>query len=991
MSHPPAILAAFFGIDFLIAAALLSAVSIGAGLLLRRKSTASSLEQMDQPSHQTVRGGFIPVVMGRRRVGSCFLWTGDRLEVEEVVGSVPGGKGFGGGSQDVKQTVYFERGWIALCADRAFKIHGIYKDGRLVENSGFSSPFMPSGSKIDFGKDGAAYIFWGRNHKRSNPALVMLNDITGIQSRWENVCWMWFDRLRLGTVARWGNLEFDIETAPPSGVCGFTAPPAVGEGWNPALCIVILLNEEAPVGCAIPSCRIDFSSFSAVGAAMAQEGLSANILLQDGQTAETVIAGILEDIGAMLYEVDGKIGIRLVRKVTSPIEVDDSVMLPPYEEIDRFHRVTQVDQVVYTYPNLNRDFAGDIVNIEDDGTAETGTKRRQKRVALTIATDEDVAWKIANRRLQENFAPLAKYGIKFIRDFKSMLPGAVVRHNILGDLRLIELKYDATSPTTECLFVQDVYGESPDYTDPDDGGTGGGTVEAPLGDLAFRIFEVPRSELQRQNYTDTLKVYAVLRIRKRPSVTRAVLYRGENTTSLVAVTGTTRRQFGGFLVNPLSSGSDYNEADAIIDIFGTAFDGNTPSDKRKHALDMAGSIPTTGSTSVWSGGIVVILGSQGNEEVCYAKGIEAYATASIDGKDQLTVKYLIRGLIRARSDTKARDHAAGVPVFVFSSANNNQVPLAVNDTTTAELTLYHRSRAVNANGAQISLTASPASNITVEGKWEKAKPVKFMWCGEKVPMPDLGIPATSNPNYKNKTAPFTAMRTLNTYAVGDVSGVVQPRAAICMELTYPSSTYAAGAGSQPYGGSTSGSSTPVPPNELPQDRFVLEVWFVPLEQTGLGTFVRAAPQKIREQTVVNPESTEPSGSGSNAARFMGTVSIDYSSTMHQEDRDAVAALLAENPWYVDRLVRDGDDAAGQFFTPVIGDVAAEDGVTPIFYLRVAHYLVNAPNGVPASVRYYNSYDTGLMHRIGTPIHDANRLTGWHKAEYSFTGGDGGEY
>lgn len=989
----PTFLGTFFGIEYLIAYAIIAAISIGVGLAMRRKTSQASMDvQSEQPSNQTARGGFIPIVMGRRRVGSVFLWTGDRTEVEEVVGQAPsGGKGGGGGgTQDIKQIAYLERGWIGLCCSKALIVHGIYKDGRLMENSRFISEYMPSGSRIDFGKDGAAYIFWGENHDLSNPGLALLNEKTKINSKWEGVVWMFWDRLRLGNVARWGNIEYDITTCAPSGIAGWTAPSTIGSGndlgWNPALCILILLMDESPLGCAIPNCRVDFLSFSAVGTTLHAEGLAANILIQDGQVAENVIGGILEDIGGMLYEVDGKIGIRLIRTVANPVNIDDSVMLPPYDEIDRFHRITQTDQVVFTYANINRDFAPDIVNIEDDGSFDSGTRRRQRRVALTIATSETVAWKIANRRLQESFAPLSKYAIKFIRDFKSMLPGEVVRHPTLGDLRLIETRFDASSPTSEGIFVQDVYGKAAEYTDPDDGGEGG-QIDPPLGDVIFRVFELPRTILQRGNYTDSLNVYAMMRVRKRNSVTRSTLYRGSNLLNLTAITSTTRRQFGGFLHKDIDDKSRYIESDVIIDIFGSAFDSLTDADKRKHGVDLAAWVPQTSIREAWGGGITVLIGSTGVEEICFAKSIEPYETATLDGKTGVVVKYRIRGLIRARHQTKALRKEAGVHVYAFRPATTNQSPLTFTSTEEAGILAYHRSRAANANGQQISLSSSPLSIITVNSKWTRAVPIQFVRFGEKVPNYNRLL-RIFTPSYATGIAPYRPSRRLDTYAV-DNSGVVI--GAIACELTYPSKTYPVGAGGKSYSNSDGGgTSIPAGPRPRTADRFVLEVMFVPWDT---DTQSRMPPVTIRSQVVADARSTDLPGQGENHASYIGTISIDYSATMHEQDRVKVGDYLAETGFQSNRLAGDldlsnGIDPFNETERPLIGDRGEEAGNPPIFYIQIVHYMYDGTNDWVDTARRYYSYDSDLTYRFGKVLHTQ---AGWHTAEYSFTGTDGGEY
>jgi hypothetical protein len=615
-------------------------------------------------------------------------------------------------------------------------------------------------------------------------------------------------------------------------------------------------------------------------------------------------------------------------------------------------------------------------------------------VALTIATTETVAWKIANRRIQENFAPFAKYGIKFMRDFKAMLPGDVVRHPVLGDLRLIETRFDATNPTTDALFVQDIYGQAANYTDPDDGSSGGGTTDPPLPDLLFRMFEVPRLALLQGNYTGTVPVYAMFRVRKRNSVSRATLFRGQNSLTLTQVTSTTKRQFGGYLVKSIAGDCPYSANGIVIDIFGSAFNDLTDADKRKHAQDLAAWVPVTTSSAVYAGGITVVIGSIGFEEVCYATSIDPEASATLDGKQSLTVKWRIKGLIRSRMTTKIRRHSAGVPVFVYQTSSANQSPLTVTGTIAANLLAYHKDMTANANGQQITLSASTNSNITVQGNWYKAIPIQSMWIGEKIPNHPITITTKFLPSYAANYPDRRPCRMFSSYAVQQYDangsfgtyGVV--RSAICWEMTYPSATYPLGAGGTAFADAAGGGTVAAAGGVETQDRFVLEVCFLAWNQST--TLREVNPRIIRQQIVADASSPDINGSGQNHARFIGTVSIDYSALMQEQDRQAVRDYVnadVDGFRQVNRAatVQDSGFSLSAESNPLIGDRGAEAGNPPIFYLRVAHYLLNAPNGIPDSVRYYYSYDLDLRFEDRLPIHDPTNATGWHSSDYAFSG------
>jgi len=1027
VSQHTLILASFFGIEYLIAYAIIAAISIGAGLALRRRSSQSSMDvQSEQPSNQTARGGFIPVVMGRRRVASCFLYIGDRETKEEIIGYTSGGKGGGGGSVAIKQTVFLERGWIGLCCQRAFAVRGIYKDGRLLANSQFTKINVASGSRIDFEKDGSALIFWGEDHPEfthpitqiDDESMMLLQTITGVASKWHGVAFMIWDKLRLGQVARWGNMEYDIESAPPIELDGYTSTSIVGiesdRGWNPALCILLLLIQESPNGCGIAPCRIVYDTFNELGDLLNTEGISANILIQDGQTAENVIAGILEDIGAMLYEIDGRIAIKAIRKVADPLPINDSQMLPPYEEIDRFHRITQTDQVVFTYPNVNRDFAPDIVNIEDDGSSEGATRRRQRRVALTIATSEGVAWKIANRRIQENFAPLAKYAIKFIRDFKNLTPGDVVRHPVLGDLRLIETTYDATSPITNCLFVQDTYGQAVNYTDPDDGGpTPIGTL--PLADHLFSMFEYPRTLLQKHGYAQTVPAFVPLRVRKRNSVIQASIYRGLDPTELSVLTTTPRRQFGGFLYEDMRFGPA--DTRCLFSVFINNNYSGEPGfsnlDKALHIMDLISNTPTTTQNDWVGGGIVVVIGPPGSEEVCFAKSIDIHTLQIFTGviaagvnNPVLPVIFRVSGLIRARHQTVARAHPKNTRIFVFSThpINVSQQPPILQGDYQQGQNLIHRSQPFNYYGQTVPLLNCPTSTLTVDNKWGRAIPIVYINYGEKVPAPvyRVGMTEWYRPNF----GPLTLF---HTYAMKVVGGAPKVAAAIAIDMPYPSNTYSKGAGATAYANGSSGHAAPETRLWKTVDRFVLEVWFRPFDPTKQAvdtTGKRIDPVLIRQQTVVDPQ--HPTDANLCHARYYGTVTIDYSAFMHEQDRAKVRDLIngssptPADQWQVKRtqIADDGDNSFSEETNPVIGDVGVFSNdlgapTVPIFYIRICQYRVlDNEAEEQLTVRYYYSYASGIRHEFRAPRYDELDAEGdstWHNADYDTSGFDGGSY
>lgn len=140
-------------------------------------------------------------------------------------------------------------------------------------------------------------------------------------------------------------------------------------------------------------------------------------------------------------------------------------------------------------------------------------------------------------------------------------------------------------------------------------------------------------------------------------------------------------------------------------------------------------------------------------------------------------------------------------------------------------------------------------------------------------------------------------------------------------------------------------------------------------------------------------SADQNGSGQNHARYIGTVSIDYSALMHEQDRADVATRVQNSSGSIGINRQETEADASLFINsetkPFIGDRGAESGNPPIFYLRIAHYLLNAPNGELNSVRYYYSHQFDLRMESRLPFHRPNDIDGWHYSDYTASGGNGG--
>ncbi len=196
-----------------ISIALSVALSLAAkALATRQKSKSQRID--DSPTTLSVRGSWLPYLVGRHRLGVIFGWAGPRR-----FGQIGG-------------TIYaVEDGWHQLCVGPAFRLHAIRSQGKVIWKGPISRDTHPSGTKIDIFGEGSFTIYWGEIDQPIEPRLA---SGMGVASRWPYVCYVYWEGRFLGPAAAigpgatWALLDYDIEVRPLPSV------EIVGSGpWYP--------------------------------------------------------------------------------------------------------------------------------------------------------------------------------------------------------------------------------------------------------------------------------------------------------------------------------------------------------------------------------------------------------------------------------------------------------------------------------------------------------------------------------------------------------------------------------------------------------------------------------------------------------------------------------------------------------------------------------------------------------------------------------------
>lgn len=154
-------------IPFAVAAVAGAGMQVVAGLLQKTKDGKPLADNRLTTLAQ--RGAFVPYVIGRRRTAPLFAWAGRRIAKE----STDGGKG--GGASGTQGYEYKESGWHIITIGPAKKIHGIFQNGKRIDDPNVSIDPVntPSGTLITMRNgEGSGYIYWGEPDQPINLVLA---------------------------------------------------------------------------------------------------------------------------------------------------------------------------------------------------------------------------------------------------------------------------------------------------------------------------------------------------------------------------------------------------------------------------------------------------------------------------------------------------------------------------------------------------------------------------------------------------------------------------------------------------------------------------------------------------------------------------------------------------------------------------------------------------------------------------------------------------
>jgi hypothetical protein len=674
-------------------------LAVGATLLARAlyRPPSSDFVVDSKPNTASIRGSFVPMVIGTRRVGAVTLWVGDRIVVVEE--EEAGGKGFGGAST-IKKNVYYERAIHALCVGPASRLRGIFVDGKLIPGTAdIDSRLSPSGTAFSVDGYGAFRIYWG---EISCPPGSLTERALGIDSDMPYVCRIEWDRFRIENT-RWPLIEYEIEV-PGCMSDGPIDKPEVGNGVNPAQAIWQLLTAEYPHGCDLSPSKIDCDSLIALGELAEQEEHGVNLLIPEGKDVAEAISLILQDMAVMLVERDGVLRFVPLRKESGTLpELSDEVLLPPSEEVSWTHIRPFGNSIIYRYADSEQNYKPGTIDVDDDSDEGIRNARESRTIDLPTVTSRSLASSIVARRQVEDLTSPVRVVLSAVSDLRHAAPGMLFSLPSVGSVRVTSVTLSMEEPGAKLDCVLDPYQvEVPDYSDPALPGTPpSGALKA---DKAVRVVEVP---FMASGGTPKL---AILRVRDNPSIF--------NASVMVSADGSTYSPIG-YQPYPATGGvvvSDWNPSDEPIVEEGPEFtiDGN--GDELSVPLNLAG------YPDQWVSGQQILVC---DEEILYVRELEQVAGSLWRAKGVIRSRLGASNPLRAVSSPEFRQVEAGSRVFVIPVGS---MVLQTSPIISSAAVRYVKSVPMNSGGTFPAGGISP-EQIEMRSLATVTPPIAWLRCG----------------------------------------------------------------------------------------------------------------------------------------------------------------------------------------------------------------------------------------------------------------------
>lgn len=458
-------------------------LSIVASLLLRPKAKKGNLGE-DTPTTLATRGSYVPLLIGKRKLGHVFAWAGNRIS--KKVSS--GGKKSGGASFEE----WYEDGWHLLALGPAIKLYEIRFNNEIVWSGEISSDTYPSGTATTISGVGTFYVFWG---ELDQEPFDLLTQATGIRSGWPGVFSVFWTDVKLGGSPNWPTVEYVAEALCFSQTLedsDLLLDDGSSTGYNPAHIAFVLARGGVGYGAGLALNDIDQTTIESFGLVMEDEHLPMHLIGGEGATVADLLQSLVADAGAFVVQHDTRLLFEAMRAPTenTPFLIDD-VISPPDAERSVWRGRKTANRVVYGYPNEAENYRLFDIQSQDAADLEEYGASSIEEVDLGFVTNPSVAKQVANRREQEILSQTVAVRFDVLRGAALLRPGKVFRH-AFGQMRVVSAKPLHDSPKVEIEAVVDVY-SIPTIDDAQDAPTLTAVFNVEE-DLAFNFIQLPEED-----------------------------------------------------------------------------------------------------------------------------------------------------------------------------------------------------------------------------------------------------------------------------------------------------------------------------------------------------------------------------------------------------------------------------------------------------------------------------------------------------------------
>lgn len=605
------------GLETLIYIGIAAGLSYLSSKLMAK--TPSSKVKAEQAT-LTTRGSYINFIRGKRKVAPVFAWAGKRTS-----------------SKSGEIRYYYEKGWHILGVGPASKLTRIWKDGKIIWETGIDSITTPSSSFESIKKHGVNgfWIHWGENDQAINTGLA---EWLEIESRWPKVTYIVLNKILLAT-GRWPDFQYEIVCHGPTpkgtdGLQDSTRVNSEDDSMNPAHVIWELFYMSWPDGCNLSFSNLDKNLFEEAGMIMEDEGSWCNVLSNDGRDLTEFIADILEDFGLMICQRGDKIGLIPIRSAEYALELDADQLMPPMPELEFNLLERGTNTIFYSYSDTDNEYAESDVKIDDDGHSNK-VRPNSKKVELPTITSRDVANQVSERKSQEQLVGPIKYKLNVNRAGRSLRAGDSVYVAGIGKMRVVSHEIDTLSPVSKIEVVVDLYGiDLSGYLNGIIYTTIRGEGVKLRDDIYVKVLEMWR-EIEDYHYREII----ILRLRRNLSSGFANVLTsfddGDNYESIKEINDVCS---GGRLTQAITENDNFVIAEGP-----TIFPVNTDIEEVEDL--------STDKIAWLSGKQLCFIG----DEIFYLQKVTAISSTS----------YRLDGLARARKDTIRQAHPVGSSVFII--------------------------------------------------------------------------------------------------------------------------------------------------------------------------------------------------------------------------------------------------------------------------------------------------------------------------------------